>query len=1067
MSPVPNRCACLLLAAIAAVSAADDVQRLMPWMSLDGRPHPDEALVATADWTTRARQALAPRQVQTINHGWTFTYRPAEQLDPVLLAPEADDATWPVVVLPHTWHTYETTRELHPFIARPSERDARYWWHGWGVYRKRFVLDPATLADRRLFAEFDGVMKYCRVWLNGQELGDHKGGYASFSFDLTPQLRAGGNVLAVAVSARRDDAFRIPPMTAGNFDVYGGIYRDVRLVLKHAVHIPFQGSAAHEGGTFVTTPTVSAERATVRVRTWVRNDGTEARTVSLRTRLLDAAGVEVAQDAVEARVAPGVLHGFDQPGFAVDRPQLWSIETPVLYRVLSEVRVGAGIVDRLDSPLGFRWFTWNKAENRGYLNGRRLHLHGTNRHQEFPWLGDALPRWMQVRDLIDMRHGQGHNFLRTAHYTQDSLVYDLADRHGLLICEEVPNIKSIEFDDAVQRQQVIEMVRRDRNHPSIVMWSVGNETSDPADSAWVHAEDDTRIIHERHSSSKKYGSFVTHTDKHMDMENLLRCTVRGWTHRDVADHEPENGQQTGTESWQHARAQVEGGSQRGRIDMPNGNMWIYADHGADREYAHCPLLHLNPKGWVDAYRIPKYMYFLWQAFYSDRLMAFIHPHHWQTRYVGQRHDIIVDSNGESVELFANGRSLGVQRPRAEGFWHVTFPAVLVEAGELRVEAVKGGQRVTRRVVMAGAPARLTLAASHAAVAAAPDTIVLLTADVVDAQGMPVPEFSSDLHWTVEGPATLVTPATCTSDLKRRNEMYGSFYIVAPVCALVRATGGAGTITVTVASAGLASASVRVAATPVAALPGFAVEPPLAAAGRQPLAPAPTDAVTAKAARTGRQAPAAGPTVMRPATRDLVLPSGRDPAFYKGEVRKWFAAQDPAVLKRPLVFDALANAFAAHLAGNGGLLVADDINQRALQFNDACALEDGLLARHLPEAPATALRRSYARRLIQEGRTLRLADELRWIASLPADLRAEPIAEAATATALFAAWYPAAAGLPDAQRAAALARFQRLNQAVGSPPYDERDPQPIRYPVQAPLLRPTLDQLLAMGAAERP
>lgn len=783
-------------------------QTLIPWASLGGKPHPDEAVLDTADWTTQSRESLAPRVVRKLVDNWKFNYFPQSELDTAKLQPAANDADWRVVALPHTWQSYETKKELHPFIASFKEQGEANWWNGWGLYRNCFVMTAEMIGGRRVFVEFDGVMKYSRVWVNGKEVGDHKGGYASFSFDITKWLKPGTNMLAVAVNTRQRDEFNTPPMTAGNFNGYGGIYRDVRLVLKHAVHIPFQGSAEHEGGTFVTTPKVSAGEASVRVRTWVKNDGAKACSVSLRTDIVDPAGQRIARNEVSAEVAAGVIHGFDQPEVIVARPHLWSIEKPTLYRVESEVRVNGEATDRYASPLGFRWFEWNKEENLGYLNGKRLHLHGTNRHQEFPWLGDAIPKWMHVRDMADMRFGQSHNFLRTAHYTQDPLVYDLADRYGMLVCEEVPSIKNMAFSPEIQRQQVIEMVRRDRNHPAIVMWSMGNETSHPADSKWAHDEDDTRIIHVRHGDMARAGAFITHTDKQMDMENLLRCTVRGWTHREVADFEPKSGQSTGTEEWQCAMAKVMDGSQRGRIDMPNGNMWLYADHGACRTYANCPLLYLNPKGWVDIYRIPKYMYYLWQANYHESPMVFVHPHFWQNRYLGQKRDIAVDSNCASVELFVNNRSVGRLQPGAKEFWSVTFPNVPVERGELRAVAKMNGRETTCRVTMADEPASLTVAASHSAIAASRASVVLLTADAVDKAGVHVQEFSRDLRWTVSGPATLVTPEVYTTDIKKVLGTLGSFYIVTPVCALVRSTGAAGEITVTVGAEGVAPAVLK-------------------------------------------------------------------------------------------------------------------------------------------------------------------------------------------------------------------------------------------------------------------
>ena len=1034
--------------------AADELERLIPWQSLGGVPHPDEANLESANWTTLAHQSLAPRLVQNLNSDWTFNYFPAEKLDLALLAPTAEDRKWPIIALPHTWHTFETTRQMHPFIATPSEHISNYWWHGWGIYRKEFTLDSKIVSGRRVFVEFDGVMKYCRVWLNGVEIGDHKGGYSSFYFDMTPHLKEGSNSLCIAVSARRDDEFKIPPMNAGNFDVYGGIYRDVRLVVKSAVHIPFQGSSKHEGGTFVTTPEVSLQQATVRVRTWVKNESTIPQTVVLRTLVLDPAARQVAQDEVRAELAPGALHAFDQPKIAVSNPQLWSIESPQLYSVQSEVRVGDVVQDRLVSPLGLRWFEWNKVENRGYLNGMPLHIHGTNRHQEFPWLGDAVPKWIHVRDMAEIRFGQGHNFLRTAHYPNDSLVYDLADRYGILICEEVPNIKDIKFDDAMQKQQVIEMVRRDRNHPSIVMWSMGNETSDPADSAWAHAEDDTRLIHLRRSNAKKGGTFVTHTHEDMDMENLLRCTIRGWTHRDVANFQPANGQQAGTEDWQCAQALVQDGSQRGRIDMPNGVMWIYADHGADRQkYLNCPLLNVNPKGWTDLYRIPKYMYFLWQANYLPEPMVFVQPHFWQTQYIGKSHNFVVHSNCDSVELFVNGRSIGVQACTAENFRTVTFAAVLVERGELRVVGKKGEKSVTRVVQMAGEPARLTLSASQAELKAGRDSIAVLNVDALDDKGVPAPEFRRDLKWKVSGPATLLTPETYTSDLKKNLSTTGCFYIVAPVCALVRSTGEAGQIIVTVSADGVASASVKITTKLPPAQSGlFASSAPLTLDNREAI---PTIPVIVVAPGIGKRKGGAAhaPAVLKTVAEDVVMPGGKDVAFYKAEVQKWFSQNDPDIVKRSS-FGELASVFVDHLAANKGLMVADDFNHRAEQFNAACTLDEAVAARHLPKAYALALTHYFAHRLIRIGESLQIDEEEKWISALPVDAKEEVLKQGTSSQELFNQWYPEAALLPASQREAALRRFEDINQGSGTPHFDPKVKQPIKYAPKAALLKPS-------------
>jgi beta-galactosidase/beta-glucuronidase len=169
--------------------------------------------------------------------------------------PGFDDSKWPVVSIPHTWSTFETTGELHPFIWS-SETENPYWWTGWGWYRKHFSVSK-EYSDGKAFIEFEGVQKYCKVWVNGKYAGDHKGGYGSFDFDITEVLKPGeDNVIVVAVNNRQKDEFKIPPLAAGDFEVYGGIYRDVKLVIKDKLFIPMQGSATHEGGTFVTTPRV-------------------------------------------------------------------------------------------------------------------------------------------------------------------------------------------------------------------------------------------------------------------------------------------------------------------------------------------------------------------------------------------------------------------------------------------------------------------------------------------------------------------------------------------------------------------------------------------------------------------------------------------------------------------------------------------------------------------------------------------------------------------------------------------------------------------------------------------
>ena len=216
------------------------------------------------------------RESVTINHQWNFNYLPDSDPDTSFFTSDPTLEGWINVSLPHTWSTFQTTGERHPYIKNASERLDPYWWKGWGYYRKRVVL-PETSKCERYFLEFDGVQKYCRLYVNGIYIGEHKGGYNSFSFDISHAVQKGENSIWMAVSNFRNDPFGgIPPMSAGNFNVYGGIYRDVRLVKTSDVYIPYQGNYSHEGGTFITASVSDSSRAIIHITNYLKNDRADA-----------------------------------------------------------------------------------------------------------------------------------------------------------------------------------------------------------------------------------------------------------------------------------------------------------------------------------------------------------------------------------------------------------------------------------------------------------------------------------------------------------------------------------------------------------------------------------------------------------------------------------------------------------------------------------------------------------------------------------------------------------------------------------------------------------------------
>jgi beta-galactosidase len=857
----------------------------------------------------------AARIEKTIDRDWTFNYFAAQQPDLTPSTLHYDDSRWPAIALPHTWSTFETTGDVHPFIKAATERDDSYWWYGWGWYRKHLQIGP-EYANRLLSLEFDGVQKYSKIFVNGQLAGEHKGGYTSFSIDITRFVHFGqDNLIAVIVSNRRDDPYgAIPPMTAGNFNVYGGIYRDVRLVIRNRLHFPYQGAADYEGGAFITTPQVTPENAQICIRTWVRNDEQTAQKCTIVTTILDREGRVVQRLQAQASIPSGQVHNFAQTT-SLAHPHLWSPNDPYLYKVHSDIGQ-----DAIDNPLGFRFFSWNKDEHHLYVNGNHVILNGTNRHQEYPWLGDAMPKWMHERDLQDIRFNLGHNFQRTVHYPNDPLVYDLSDRLGIITVEEVPNIKDIAFGRDVQLQNVREMIRRDRNHPCIFFWSMGNETNQPADSKWGHDEDTSRLIHLRRGTNG--GDYVQTNNDDLGFENLLRCTVRGWHDGDREFNDgghPKSGQVTGTEEWQHDVNRDEMAKRQG----DNIVVFLYADHGADRKYLYSPLLYLNPKGWVDPYRNPKYMYYLWQANYAPKPMIFIEPHLWREQYVGQKRDIVVDSNCDTVTLKVNGRSVATMKPGPQTAHSLTFKDIPIEHGTLSADGTRNGQPVHSEVKMPGAPVRLILAASSPTIPAGRNGIATLTATIVDAQGTRVIGAHPDLRWKVAGPGSLAGPAVYKTDTLKNGSYEGEWYIDSPVGNVLRSGPSAGTIKVTVEAEGLAPAtiSIRSVAPREEIIPGIS-EPPLNDNGRVPVTRDRSVKPAVFSAKSHK---------LNEITQDYDL-SPEAAKDYQSALTEFIRQRNIDLNTNTAEFRKMIQQLAAILEKTHGHLVADDYNFLVRQYN---------------------------------------------------------------------------------------------------------------------------------------
>lgn len=405
--------------------------------------------------TILSAQDAEPRLQRTINEGWRYAPGPLEGAQ----APGYADSTWTVVDVPHTWN------------AEDAFDDVAGYRRGIGWYRKRLQL-PSALRGKRLFLYFEGANQVADVYVNGQHAGGHVGGYTAFAVDITELARFDRpTMIAVRVNNRHDPD--IPPLDA-DFTFYGGIYRDVWLMATAPVHLSVTHHASP--GVYIDTPEVSDTAATVRIRSRVVNHTMQPKPVTVVQRIVDARGQPVTERRTRATVAPDTVAQIEQTSDSIENPRLWSPNDPYLYRVYTEVRDTSGaLFDRIDNPLGFRWFS---ASGEGFrLNGEPLPLKGTNRHQDYPGYGNALPDRFHRRDLRII-NGMGFNFLRLAHYPQDPTVLDAADRRGLLLWEEIPVVNLITLSEAFTDnalRRLTEMIHQHYNHPSVAMWGYMNE----------------------------------------------------------------------------------------------------------------------------------------------------------------------------------------------------------------------------------------------------------------------------------------------------------------------------------------------------------------------------------------------------------------------------------------------------------------------------------------------------------------------------------------------------------------------------------------------------------------
>jgi beta-galactosidase len=409
-----------------------------------------------APQSTMAASTPSPRQVVAADAGWKFFLGDPGGAESVSFA----DASWRTVDLPHDWSI-----ESKPDKDAPGGTGEGFFPAGIGWYRKSFHV-PANWKDKRVSIEFDGVYRDAAIYLNGHKLGTHAYGYTSFTFDLTPALDfAGTNVLAVRVDNSAQPNSR---WYSGS-----GIYRHVRVVVTEPAHV------AH-WGVFVTTSEATGASAKVSIRTRVANESSADAAVTVETTLFSKAGSKVGSAQSRLNIAVGKDEEAAQE-IAVANPSLWSPESPNLYRAVSTIRRDGKVMDEVVTPFGIRTLAWS-AEKGLLLNGKSIKLTGGSVHHDNGPLGAAAFDRAEER-RVELLKAAGMNAVRTAHNPPSPAFLDACDRLGLLVLDEpfdTWQAHKVKYDygsdfEEWWKRDISSMVLRDRNHPSIVIWGIGNE----------------------------------------------------------------------------------------------------------------------------------------------------------------------------------------------------------------------------------------------------------------------------------------------------------------------------------------------------------------------------------------------------------------------------------------------------------------------------------------------------------------------------------------------------------------------------------------------------------------
>ncbi len=698
-----------------------------------------------------------------------------------------DDSNWRMLNLPHDWSIEGAFDQKNPAGTGGGALPGGIGW-----YRKIFDLPPSA-KGKFLFVDFDGVYRNSEVWINGHYLGKRPYGYISFQYNLTPYLKPAKNVIAVKVDNSQQPNSR---WYSGS-----GIYRNVWLTTTGHLLVD-------HWGTFVTTPEVSAASAKVSIKTTVREMlEVSPAPVNVITILLSPGGQEVARaTSKDVKVTNRQPAEIGQE-LTVRNPTLWSIESPNLYRAVTQVQAGGKILDRYETPFGIRYFNFDR-EKGFFLNGKFVKINGVCNHHDLGALGAAINTRALERQL-EMLKAMGANAVRTSHNPPAPELLDLADRMGFIIMDEAFDMwkkEKTRFDyhldwDEWHKRDLEDMVLRDRNHPSIFIWSIGNEiaeqwTNDPQAgiiaaelSGIVRALDKTRPITSACNNVSENNTLISNGTLDLVGTNYAHARIpqfpKLFPGRTIIGTETVSALAT-RGSYDMPSDQIRRWPERWDQPLKNGNADyscsaydnVSAPWGSTQEetwkivkrtdwfsgqfiwtgwdYLGEPTPYDWPArssyfGIIDLAGFPKDTYYMYQSEWTSQPVLHIYPHwNWEP---GKDIDVWAYFNSDEVELFLNGKSLGTKRKTGDDLhvsWRVPFAP-----GTLKAISRKAGKVVlTKEIRTAGQPAAIVLVPDRKVINADGSDLSFVTVKVVDKDGTLAPLADNLVKFELSGEGTI-------------------------------------------------------------------------------------------------------------------------------------------------------------------------------------------------------------------------------------------------------------------------------------------------------------------------